>query len=392
MPNLCEVNDCCGCSACFAACPKDAIKMLPNLEGFMHPQVDRVKCVDCHLCEKVCPVLKRDNQREPLAVYAAQAKDDELRKQSSSGGIFSLLARLVIANGGVVFGAAVRDDMMIAHTKAENEEELSLLRGSKYVQSDMGNTYVVVKMYLDSGRQVMFTGTPCQIAGLRKYLQREYQNLFCVDVVCYAVPSPLVWRKYLSARTKVDCEDNKMRKLTDVNFRDKRLGWGIYTLSLRYDDGYEYAGSMYDDAYMRGFLSSLFNRRSCEKCAFRGLRSGSDLTISDYWRVVDHFPDLSDDVGTSLVLVNNSKGRAFIDGIGDKVKLYESSFAKACEVNKPIVKSFGSHANRGIFFRSCTNANFNFDRTVARLLNVEPSIATKAFKRIKRVIRRVVNG
>lgn len=392
MPNLCEINDCCGCAACFAACPKGAIAMVPNHEGFKHPQVDCGKCVGCHLCEKACPVLNQDDQREPLAVYAAQAKDNELRRQSSSGGVFSLLGRLIIDNGGVVFGAAVRDDFMIAHTKAENEAELSSLRGSKYVQSDIGNTYVVAKRYLDSGRQVMFTGTPCQIAGLRKYLQREYPNLLCVDVVCYSVPSPLVWRKYLYARKQVDCVGNNRRNLTHVRFRDKRLGWGVYTLSFQYDDGYEYAGSMHDDAYMRGFLSSLFNRRSCEKCSFRGLRSGSDLTIADYWHVTNHFPDLSDNIGTSLVLVNNAKGRTFIDGIRDKVKLSESSFAKACEINKPIVRSFASHVNRGRFFRSITKSNFNFDCTVAQLLLVEPSGVIKVFSKIKRMIRRVLKG
>ena len=190
---------CSGCAACYAVCPRKAISMQPDEEGFAYPHIDESLCVHCGLCARACPSLNPQAPREPLAVYAAKAKDDGLRKESSSGGIFSLLARQIISDGGIVYGAAISGrDLSVVHCSAENEEELSWLRGSKYVQSDVGDTYGNVRTQLDAGRKVLFSGTPCQVAALRNFLARDYENLVCVEVICHAAPSPLAWKKFLA--------------------------------------------------------------------------------------------------------------------------------------------------------------------------------------------------
>lgn len=223
---LASQNSCSGCTACQSICPKSAISMVADGEGFLYPKVDESKCVQCGLCEKVCPSLNRDSPRMPLAVYAAKAKDDGLRLKSSSGGVFSLLARQVIARGGVVYGAGFdHADWHVMHKSAENEDELEDFRGSKYVQSDVQGIYAAVRGQLLAGCEVLFSGTPCQVAGLRHYLnalKTDVSKLLLVDVVCHAVPSPLAWRKYLDERLAKTGQGAIIRRIA---FRHKNCGW-----------------------------------------------------------------------------------------------------------------------------------------------------------------------
>jgi len=383
VPNLCEFNQCCGCSACFAACPKAAIVMQPDKEGFLRPQISTDKCVDCKLCEKACPVLNRPMPRRPLAVYAAKAKDDALRMQSSSGGIFSLLARQVFAKGGIVYGAAIRkDDLMVYHCSAENEEELSRLRGSKYVQSEMGDTYRQVKEQLAAGRFVMFTGTPCQIAGLRAYLGREYDNLLCVDVICHAAPSPLAWQKYLEARAaEIKGRGSAPAEVFDyrrISFRRKNCGWKRYALSLGYASDKAYLGYLGEDLFLRGFLSELYNRSSCYHCSFRDLRSGSDLTIADYWGVAKKFPGMDDDKGCSVVLVNTQKGVLAFDSIQGNCVLSPSDFDDIKKNNPAVAFDCSIHSRRDRFFR-LVQKGIGFNKAFQKVLQLPVKTRTRVF-------------
>ena len=231
MIKIIQKEQCCGCSACLHICPKHSISFREDKEGFLYPQVDTATCIDCGLCEKVCPVLNQGEERMPLKVYAAKHADDEIRMKSSSGGIFTLLADQIIDKGGVVFGARFNENWEVVHDYTETKEGLAPFRGSKYVQSNIGNSYKQVEEFLKTGREVMFTGTPCQVAGLKKFLRIDYENLLTVDFVCHGVPSPMVWRKYL-AEEIVRQGNNPV--VTGVNFRDKSTGWKKFSFVLNF--------------------------------------------------------------------------------------------------------------------------------------------------------------
>lgn len=387
MTILTDTGRCSGCSACYAICGSEAISMAADAEGFLHPLIDPAKCVDCGLCAKACPALVCQSPREPLAVFAAKANDDDLRMRSSSGGVFTLLSRAVIADGGIVFGAGFdHSDWRVVHKSAENEEELEDLRGSKYVQSDMGDTYKCVKAELRKNRNVLFTGTPCQIAGLRLFLGKEYDNLLLVDVICHAAPSPLAWRKYLENRLATDCADRTggLKDIMSISFRRKNSGWKRYSLSLRFANDEEYLKRQTQDTFLRGFLSELYNRPSCHQCSLRELKSGSDITIGDYWNVHEKFPEMDDDKGTSLILLNTDKGKTAFNNIYKALTVTESDFFDAARINPAIVKSPAPHKNRNSFFKRIERSGF--DGLVIRLL-ARP-VLKRLIRRLKNMMRR----
>ena len=237
MIEIKDKKDCCGCQACVTVCTKHCIAMQADNEGFLYPIVDKSACTNCGLCEKVCPVINQSEPHKPLKVYAAKNKNEDIRRQSSSGGIFTLLAEKVINEGGVVFGARFNENWNVVHSWTDTKEGIAALRGSKYVQSTIGNTYNEAREFLKQGRKVLFSGTPCQIAGLKKFLRKEYNNLLTVDVVCHGVPSPLVWRKYLeevreniraereAGKNTVSFSLNDLPVITGISFRDKTHGW-----------------------------------------------------------------------------------------------------------------------------------------------------------------------
>ena len=370
--NLASHIMCSGCTACYAVCPRKAISMMPDDEGFLHPQIDEPLCVKCALCERVCPSLHPDEARKPLFVYAAKAKDDILRAESSSGGIFSLLSRQIISEGGIVYGAAIRkSDLSVCHCSAENEEELSWLRGSKYIQSEIGDIYYQVRSQLDEDRIVLFSGTPCQVAALRNFLARDYRNLICIDVICHAVPSPLAWRKFLEKRTAASAKGRDSARPVEVidrriSFRRKNCGWKRYSLSLRFANGKEYLLDHRADPFLRGFSSELYNRLSCHMCSVRELSSGADITLGDYWNVHQRFPAMDDDKGTSIVLVNSNKGAAMINKIAPLCDMLQSDYADACRTNPAIYRSFPPNRNRAKFFK-LIRRGADFDATVDTL-------------------------
>lgn len=213
MINIIDKKKCSGCSACYNICPRQCIAMDEDSNGFLYPSVDFSRCIDCHLCEKVCPFFYSSNERFPLLTYAAKNSNEKVRINSSSGGIFSSLAKRIILDGGIVYGARFDKDWNVVHASAETLEELVLFRGSKYLQSDIGKIYIDVRENLNNGRMVLFSGTSCQIAGLKKYLRRDYLNLISVEILCHGVPSPLVWKKYLKGVSA-------SKQVVSVNFRN----------------------------------------------------------------------------------------------------------------------------------------------------------------------------
>lgn len=310
MPKLVTKNKCMGCGACYNACRSDAIKMEADYTGFLYPVVDENKCIDCKLCEKACPQLStiKDSVINPKA-YIAQNKDDEIRRQSTSGGAFTAIANEVIKQGGVVFGAAFEEDYTVRHISVENEKELEKFRNSKYVQSDIGETYKSAKEYLLKGRKVCFSGTPCQIHGLKKYLGKDFDNLITVDVMCRAVPSPKVFKKYLDDRYR------KYPNMEKVVFRDKARGYSYSTLSIYDKNKNLYRGGSEYDQWLRIFFKGFCNRESCFDCNFQTGNRISDFTLWDCWGTQNYSPKMDDNKGTTNVIVWTSKGLELFNSI-----------------------------------------------------------------------------
>lgn len=294
-------KDCTGCTACVSVCPRAAIRMSTDSEGFPCPDIDCRLCTQCGLCVQACPVI--DSMRPPhipLAVYAAINKNETVRLKSSSGGVFSALAEKILADGGVVFGSAFDDAFRVRHIAIDNANRLDALRGSKYVQSDLGQTFKDVSKHTGTGVQVLFTGTPCQVAGLKRYLGDDCRRLICVSLVCYGVPSPLIWRRYL---------ESLHVHPRNICFRDKTHGWRTPWFRIESTMANEsFAEPMSANPYILSFFSNLGLRHSCYRCRFKQGRGYPDLTIGDFWGVETIAPELDDDKGTSIVIAHTGAG------------------------------------------------------------------------------------
>lgn len=364
MTDFCSSVDCCGCAACANACSRGAITMQPNKEGFLEPVIDARKCVHCGRCKLVCPFVNRGMERKPIVVLAARAKDGNLRASSSSGGVFSILARKVFERDGVVYGAAFRkEDKMVVHRSAEDEQGLEGLRGSKYVQSDIGMTFKDVRENLRLGRLVLFSGTPCQVRGLVNFLARPYSNLICVDVVCHSVPSPKAWRMYL--RDKIapsvplsDCS---------ISFRSKFFGWTRYAIEIMNSSGFGYRRPFRVDTFGRAYLGGLMDRPSCRSCPCRNLRSGSDLTIADCWGAEKLKGEWEDDKGSSVIMVNTPAGKEIVGEIKKSLVMREIPYEFACANNRAIEFSNPSTEARNSFY-DLLEKGVGFDAVVNQLL------------------------
>ena len=316
---------CCGCSACVQKCPKQCISLEEDCEGFLYPIVDKINCIDCGLCEKVCPVLSQEEAREPLKVYATKNNNDYIRRQSSSGGIFTLLAEQIINVGGVVFGARFDENWEVKHDFTETIEGLFAFRGSKYVQSRMEDNYVKAEAFLKQGRKVLFSGTPCQIVGLKRFLRKEYDNLLTVDFICHGVPSPGIWRQYLKETIERMSSKGSRDKICieNISFRDKSAGWKKFSFALRLSatsrSGDKKIISLCEqfpqNVYMKGFLANTYLRPSCYYCPSKSGKSGSDVTLADFWGIQNIYPELDDDKGMNLLILNNENHIRLFDSV-----------------------------------------------------------------------------
>ncbi len=354
MITVTDKKKCCGCGGCYQICPKGAIELPPDAEGFRYPKVDKTKCVGCGLCDKVCPVLNAPKPSDDVAVsvHAALAEDTNLRMASSSGGVFTVLAETVLASGGEVYGAAFAPDFSVQHRAVQNREDFAVLRGSKYVQSDMNVCFRQAKASLDAGRQVLFSGTACQIAGLNRFLGREYDNLLTVDVLCHGVPSPKAWRAYIR-----QAQQRRGAKLLKANFRSKDTGWMRFAMKLEFADGSSDCTPFPEDAYMQAFLRNYSLRPSCYACRFKGMNRPSDITLGDCWDIRQVDAAMHDDKGTSVIIVRTEKGQRALDsakGLRMKKTELDRALPPAADSRRSVV----AHPCRAAFFRSLTEDEF----------------------------------
>ncbi len=325
---ICSPSRCCGCMACGAVCPVGAISAKKDEYGFTRPVIDPEKCVECSLCEKVCPENKKTN-KEVLSAFAAYNKDRDVRLESSSGGIFSLLSEDVLNAGGAVCGCAFGPDFMPEHIIVTAIDDLCKLRGSKYVQSETADVWKQIKELLDGGRKVLFSGTPCQCAALSSYLGREYDNLLMVDIICHGVPTPRLWKSYI---------DENFSDIKSVSMRSKDKGW--HHSSLKVEDGRgTYRKGINRDPYLRIFLGNCALRECCFDCNFKGGSYFSDITLGDFWGINRLSPEMNDDKGISAVIVRSEKGRAAFDAIGDRIQKKECTVSDISRGNGALNKS-----------------------------------------------------
>lgn len=354
MINIKYNEKCCGCGACVQKCPQKCIDLKKDSEGFSYPEVNDGSCINCGLCDHVCPfnVSIKVNKNEPLESLACYAKDKTIQLNSSSGGVFSLLATLVIERAGVVYGTAMADDCRSASVvSVQSIQNLYRLRGSKYLQSQTKNTFIEIQNYLRQGRHVLFSGTPCQISALKLFLGQEYEHLYCVDIICHGTPSPELWCKY------VDYMEKKFHlKLVNVNFRCKDDSWKDFGIKSNYSGRQVYIDRKYD-AYMQMFLRNYCLRPSCYVCKAKSY-SMSDITLGDFWGIDRVLPKMNNPLGTSLVLLRTQKGRELLQNISDLLVMESVDYSDAVIDNKAEYKSVDRPTERDTFFKDMNRMEF----------------------------------
>lgn len=378
------LKECTGCLACVEACVSDCIQVIQDESGFRYPKIEPDKCIGCRKCEKVCSLLnvsinEEDDNISPEAL-AGYHENSEIRKNSSSGGIFTALALKILESGGAVIGAAFDGKLDVSHIIVRSEDELFKLRGSKYVQSNILGCYKKTEELLKNGTTVLFSGTPCQIAAMQAYLGKTYENLVLVDIVCHGVPSGFAWKKYLEWQKKY----NKSEPVT-ANFRDKCSGWEKFSLSVLFQNGAEYQGRLDEDAYMKAFLQNLCLRESCYHCKYKTKHRISDLTIGDLWGINEIAPELNDDSGVSVLFIQSEKGRELVKAISDSVRLIHIDSEMAIEKNGAMTHSVYKHPMRNYFYRKL--GTIDFDKLVVKCL--DPDMKTRLERKVLQVLNRL---
>lgn len=348
-------EQCCGCTACVNVCPVNAISMQADFEGFLYPVVNENICVSCGKCDQCCPIInkkKKDNSAH-LAL-CMRAKDDDIVNTSTSGGFFTPLAEYVLDCGGVVYGASYCNNKKIAHIKIDqsNRSEICKLRGSKYVQSDLKLIFTDILDYVKRGVLVCFSGTPCQIAGLKSFLNNDYSNLITVDVICHGTPSPLLWDKYVKYQ-----EQKYHSSIVEVSFRKKKYGYHSGTMELVFSNGKKYYGSARIDFMLKSFFNEISSRPSCYQCSFKDADHVSDFTIFDCWSAQKLVAGLKDDDrGYTNVFVNSQKGESILEKVRDQYIAYIVDFERAIELDGSMVRNSAiPHSNRSDFYKGIEN-------------------------------------
>lgn len=382
--------DCTGCRACEQLCPQGCISILADDEGFLSPAVNEDQCIECGVCLRQCPQRQEFRLWQPLSepvVYAAKLKDRETLHKSSSGGAFSALAQYVLARGGVVFGAVFDEHLVAKHVYSETWEGIAPMRGSKYVQSDTGNTFGQAKHFLDQGRWVLYTGCPCQIAGLHSFLGKQYDTLLAVDLICHGVPSPLLFGKYINwLGTK------HKGKLTAYDFRNKDVnGWSV---SVKYEGNSNsrpftrYINQVNWDPYYRGFVERKTLRMCCYECHYACERRVGDITIADYWGLDKAHPDFMDSEGVSLLFTNNLHGARCFDNVRAHLEVHLSDFEKATVMQTNLSMPSGQPSIRKGIYENIRS--LSFDKYASRYLSPKGIAFIKLC--IPRPIKRVIKS
>ena len=376
---------CNGCHTCYSVCPKQSIRMVSNSEGFLYPQIDNGLCIKCGLCEKKCPVINPQKiEDEETLAYAVINNNEKIRLESSSGGVFTALAENVIREDGIVFGAKFDSDFNVIHGYTDTIESLADFRGSKYVQSTIGDSYIDCKRFLEEGRNVLFSGTPCQIAGLKSFLNKEYENLLLIDIICHGVPSPLLWNEY-----KKYHEKKSASQIVKIAFRRKNDGWKQFSLAVTFDNASEYCQTLRQDAYLKLFLKDVCLRESCYDCKYKTEKRVSDITIADFWGVQNEYPELDDDKGTSFVITHSDKGKQSVEALMD-CTIKKIPLETGAKYNPSYIYSVSKPKKRNRFFEDLivfSEGKVSLDKLVKRY--TVDNLCVKGYRFIRRCFGKI---
>lgn len=370
--------ECSGCGACLNICPRNCIVMKRDEEGFSYPEINQSLCIDCHKCQKLCPFQKELEKANIKECYAAYNKNMAIRMKSSSGAVFSALALSILNDKGVVYGSAFTEDFKkVVVQSAENPVQLESLYGSKYLQSDTGTSFQEVREHLNKGHKVLFSGTPCQVAGLKCILGKNYDNLFCVDIICHGTPSPAIWEKYAQY-----IENQYGGKISFVNFRCKDSSWSDFGMKEKVSDKWIY-NSKTDNPYMFMFLRNYCLRPSCYACRIKGY-SAADITIGDFWGVEEVFPELNDGKGVSSTIVRTKKGQQLFKEIDGAIVMKQCAYSDITRKNSAEISSVPVPDERKLFFEDMNRLNFT------QLEN--KYIGTKFKQKLKKIFKNLRGG
>lgn len=388
--NSSDFHKCSGCCACVPVCPKKCIQMEKNEEGFWYPKLNEKKCIKCGMCEKVCPAVIKERKTNVLNSYAAINPDQACRMDSSSGGVFSVIAEYVLKQQGIVYGAAMSEDgREVLHIEVTSMDQLYKLRGSKYVQSNVDGNFLKIKKQLENNRLVLFSGTPCQVAGLKKYLSKEYKNLITVDLICHGVASPFLLEKYLRYY-----EEKCKQKIKSINFRYKKTTWQDFGILKTDIQGTELFHNQHEDPFMKIYLKNYCLRESCYDCSTKKIRY-SDITLGDFWGIEEIDPKMNDDMGTSAIIVRTEKGASVLAKVKEQLKLQATTYENIIWNNVAENISVKRPGQRDQFYKDLHKLNFDkvikkyeqISQREEKLKKIRYSLPGKFFRKIKHILR-----
>ena len=379
MKNVLEESKCSGCTACFNICPKNAITMIENKDGFKYPVIAQDKCINCGLCKKTCPVLNMTNSQSINKCYVGYAKDDNIKKASSSGGIFPLIANTVLNDNGIVIGASFDEYNKLKHIAITKVKDLDKLKGSKYLQSDLDNIFSYITQNINDNK-ILFVGTPCQVAGLKAFLKKDYDNLLCIDLFCHGVPSPKLFNKYIK-----ELEESNNDHVINYNFRDKSTGWDTYSNTIIFKNK-KISELQTENDYMKLFLSDIALRESCYHCNFKLGNKYSDITLGDFWGVQNYYPEMYDKKGVSAIIVNTDKGLKIFNDIVNDLECKECKLEEIVNGNPSLVRSGLKPKCRDKFFKDINVMNVSdLSKKYTKI-----SFVNKFFSKLKKFIKRLI--
>lgn len=380
MKIIVKKNRCTGCTACMNICPKHAITMDDDNRGFEYPTIDQSKCINCKLCKKICPLLNTKTNEVINKCYAGYSKEDDYKINSSSGGIFPLIANYILENNGIVIGAAFNNENKLEHIAITKKEDLIKLMGSKYLQSNLNNIFSYVKENINKGK-ILFVGTPCQVAGLKSYLGNNTDNLYCIDVVCHGVPSPKLFKKYVN-----ELEKKYNDKLLNYIFRDKSTGWDTYSNTAIFKSN-KFSELQSNNDYMKLFLSDVALRESCFNCNFKLGNKYSDITLGDFWGINNYYPEMYNEKGVSAIIINTRKGIEIFDCIEKKINYKECKIEEIINGNPSLKYSCVKPPKREQFFDDFDKLSIN---QLLKKYEKKERLSRKIIRKIKKIIKLVI--
>ena len=376
MKQVLEKSRCTGCTACMNICPKGAITMVEDTDGFKYPVIDQDKCINCGLCVKTCPVLNTKENKSLNKCYVGYNKDEEVRLNSSSGGIFSLIANHILDQKGIVIGAAFNENNELKHIAIEKNKDLNKLMGSKYLQSDLNDIFKYIKENIKE-RKILFVGTPCQVGGLKAFIKNDYNNLICIDLVCHGVPSPKLFKKYIEEL------ENENGNLLNYNFRDNSTGWDTYSNTATFKDK-TITEDRKQNKYMKLFLSDVALRQSCFNCNFKLGNKYSDITLGDFWGIKNHYPEMYNKSGVSAIIINTKQGEELFNNINKDIEYKECKLEEILSGNPSLKISGKEPKTRDNFFKEMDKLSIS---DLTKKYQKKISLLSKIKRKIKSLIK-----